>query len=145
MLVGPALQLVQAVVSLSFLALGVFTVVDWLRHRERSRGYLALALGTLGLTSVAGQVDALTGYHLTAVGDLALVLFMVSGYALLLFRDSFIPLSRRLRIGALVLSAAATVLALLVTIPSDPHQRPTNLQSAALTVVVVVLSPRVFG
>jgi len=138
--VGAALQIVQAVVSLSFLALGVFTVVDWLRHRERSRGYLALALGTLGLTSVAGQVNALTGYHLTAIGDLALILFMVSGYALLLFRDSFIPLSRRLRIGALVLAAAATAFALVVTIPSDPHQRPTALQSAATIVVVLVWS-----
>jgi signal transduction histidine kinase len=114
--------------------------VDWLRHRERSRGYLALALGTLGLTSVAGQVNALTGYHLAAFGDLAVVLFMVSGYALLLFRDSFIPLSRRLRIGALLLTLAATVFALLVTAPSDPHQRPTALQSAATILLVLVWS-----
>jgi len=138
--VGAALQIVQAVVSLSFLALGVLTVVDWLRHRERSRGYLALALGTLGLTSVAGQVNALTGYHLTAIGDLVLVLFMVSGYALLLFRDSFIPLSRRLRVGALVLTAAATAFALVVTVPSDPHHRPTALQSVATILLVVVWS-----
>ena len=55
-----ALQIVQAVVSLSFLALGVSTVVDWLRHREPSRGYLALALATLGLTSVVSQVNALS-------------------------------------------------------------------------------------
>ena len=136
-MVGAALQIVQAVVSLSFLALGTFTVVDFVCHRERSRGYLALALGTLGLTSVAGQVNALTGYHLAALGDLALILFMVSGYALLLFRDSFIPLSRRLRIGALVLTAAATALALAVTVPSDPHQRPTALQSAATILLVV--------
>jgi len=138
--VGAALQIVQAVVSLSFLALGVLTVVDWLRHRERSRGYLALALGTLGLTSVAGQVNALTDYHLTAIGDLVLVLFMVSGYALLLFRDSFIPLSRRLRVGALVLTAAATAFALVVTVPSDPHHRPTALQSVATILLVVVWS-----
>src|ERR1700694_305231 len=65
---------------------------------------------------------------------------MVSGYPLLLFRDSFIPLSRRLRIGALVLAAAATAFALVVTIPSDPHQRPTALQSAATIVVVLVWS-----
>src|SRR2546428_9308406 len=124
--------MVQAAVSLSFLALGVFTVVDWLRHRERSRGYLALALATLGLTSVVGQLNALTGYRLGApVGDLALVLFMASGYTLLLFRDSFIPLRRRLRVGALVLCLTATAFALLVTIPSDPQQRPNGLQSAA--------------
>ncbi|MDQ6713319.1 MAG: HAMP domain-containing histidine kinase [Candidatus Dormibacteraeota bacterium] len=137
---GAALQLVQAVVSLSFLALGVFTVVDWLRHRERSRGFLALALGTLGLTSVAGQVNALTGYHLPAIADLALILFMVSGYALLLFRDTFIPLNRLLRVGALVLSVAATAFALAVTLPSDPHQRPSAIQSAATIFLVLIWS-----
>lgn len=138
---GVALQVVQAVVSLSFLALGVFTVVDWLRHRERSRGYLALALGTLGLTSVIGQLNAITGYRFGGpIEDLALVFFMTSGYALLLFRDSFIPLSRRLRIGALMVTLAATALALIVTLPADPHQRPNTLQSVVTMVVVIVWS-----
>src|SRR5256885_1014173 len=134
-----ALQIVQVLVSLSFLALGVFTVVDWLRHRERSRGYLALALGTLGLTSVASQLDTLTGSRLgVLLGDLALVFFMTSGYALLLFRDSFIPLSRRLRLGALALAVAATAFALLVGIGSQPGQPGTALQSAATIALVVV-------
>jgi signal transduction histidine kinase len=140
-LVDAALQIVQAVVSLSFLALGVFTVVDWLRHRERSRGYLALALATLGLTSVVGQVNTLTGYRLGAlIGDVALIFFMTSGYALLLFRDSFIPLSRRLRIGALVLTVAATAFALVVLIPSGPNRRPTPVQSVATIALVLVWS-----
>jgi signal transduction histidine kinase len=141
MLVIEPLQIVQAAVSLSFLALGVLTVVDWLRLRERSRGYLALAFATLGLTSAVGQLNTLTGYRLDpALGDLAVVLFMASGYALLLFRDSFIPLSRRLQLGALVLTVSATAFALVVTVPSDPHQRPTTLQSIATIVVVVVWS-----
>ncbi|HKV29615.1 MAG TPA: HAMP domain-containing sensor histidine kinase, partial [Candidatus Dormibacteraeota bacterium] len=117
------------------------TVVDWLRLRERSRGYLALALATLGLTSAVGLLNTLTGYRLGApVGDLALILFMASGYALLLFRDTFIPLSRRLRIGALVVAVAATAFALAVGIPSDVHRRPTTLQSMATIGVVVVWS-----
>src|SRR2546421_889155 len=140
MLVGSALQILQVVVSLSFLALGVFTVVDWLRHQERSRGYLALALATLGLTSVLGQLNALTGYRVPAVSELPLVFFMASGYSLLLFRASFIPLSRRLRVGALVLTVTATAFALVVTLPSDPHQPPTAPQSLATLVVVVVWS-----
>src|SRR5438046_2179269 len=95
-----ALPIVQAVVSLSFLALGLSTVIDWLRRRERSIGYLALALGTLGLISILGQLNPLTDYRLgTLIGDITLVLLMTSGYALLLFRDSFIPLTRQLRLG----------------------------------------------
>ncbi len=140
-MVSAALQIVQAAVSLSFLALGAFTVADWLRHREQSRGYLALALATLGLTSVVSQVNVLTGYRLAGLlGDLALILFMTSGYALLLFRDSFIPLSRRLRIGALVLCVGATAFALLVTIPSDRSHPLTTLQSAATFAIVLVWS-----
>ena len=136
-----ALQIVQAAVSLSFLALGVLTVADWLRHREQRRGYLALALATLGLTSVVSQVNALTAYRVSRpIGDLALVFFMTSGYALLLFRDSFIPLSRRLRICALVVCVGATAFALVASIPSDRSHPPTALQSAATIAVVLVWS-----
>jgi len=136
-----ALRVLQAVVSLSFLALGVFTVADWLRHRERSRAYLALAFGTLGLTSALGQVNVLTEYRLGPVfEDLTLLLFMLSGYALLLFRDTFIPLSRRLRLGALVLVVATTLFALLVQIPSKPGQHINAAQSAATIALVLVWS-----
>ena len=98
------------------------------------------ALATLGLTSVLGQLNGLTGYRLSALGGVTLVLFMASGYSLLLFRDSFIPLSRRLRVGALVLTVVATAIALAMTLPLDPQQRPTALQSAATTLLVVVWS-----
>jgi signal transduction histidine kinase len=139
--VSEALQIVQAAVSLSFLALGVFTVVDWLRHRDRSRGYLALALGTLGLTSVLGQVNTLTVYRLGVfLGDLSVVFLMVSGYALLLFRDSFIPLSRRLRFGALAVVVVVTAFALIVMIPSGRTVRPSPVQSAATIALVLVWS-----
>ena len=119
-----ALHLVQAVVSLSFLALGLLTVVDWLRHRERSRRYLALAFMTLGLTGALSQVNTMTGYRLGAlVGDLTLILFMTSGFALLLFRDSFIPLSGRLRVGALMVCVGATALALATMVPAAPPSK----------------------
>jgi signal transduction histidine kinase len=135
-----ALRVVQAIVSLSFLALGLYMVVEWLRQRERSRGYLALALGTLGLTSVLGQVNTLTGYRAgVLLQDVTLVLFMASGYALLLFRDTFIPLSRPIRLGALVLVGISTAFALAVSIPAGTTQ-PSPLQSAATIALVVVWS-----
>src|SRR5213080_2587464 len=134
-----ALPIVQAVVSLSFLALGLSTVIEWLRRRERSIGYLALALGTLGLTSILGQLNPLSDYRLgTLIGDFTLVLLMTSGYALLLFRDSFIPLSRQLRIGALILCVGTTAAALVVMVPVSPNVRPTTLQSAATIALVLV-------
>ncbi|HVH65744.1 MAG TPA: HAMP domain-containing sensor histidine kinase [Candidatus Acidoferrum sp.] len=134
-----ALRIVQAAVSLSFFALGLFTVVEWLRHRERSRGYLALALATLGLVSVIGQLNQLLndrqGPWITV---LSLVLLMASGYALLLFRDSFIPLSPPIRIGALMACVIVIVLAVAAGVPSRPTAHPTALQSAATAALVLV-------
>ena len=140
-----ALRIVQVAVSLSFLALGIYTVADWLRHRERSRGYLALALGTLGVTSILGQVNLLTsGVVLIALGDLSLVLFMVSGYALLLFRDSFIPLSRSIRVGAAVACLFSLGFYFAVGYPGSGSQlRPTAIQSVAVLALVLVWSASV--
>jgi signal transduction histidine kinase len=136
-----ALHVVQAVVSLSFLALGLFTVIDWLSHRERSRGYLALALGTLGLTSVASQLSALAGYRFEPwMGDVTIILVMTSGYALLLFRDSLFPLHPSVRLSALVLTGLVTAFGLAVTIPQDPAVQPTSIQSAASIALVLVWS-----
>jgi hypothetical protein len=136
-----ALRIVQAGVSLSFLALGVFTVLDWLRHRERSRGYLALALGTLGLTSVFSQLNTLTNYQLGGlIEDLVLLLFMTSGYALLLFRDTFIPLGRGLRMGALLACVISTAFAIGVGLSGNPANQSTGMQSIASILLVVVWS-----
>ena len=136
-----ALLIVQAVVSLSFFALGVFTVIDWLRHRERSRGYLALALASLGLTSVLGQVTTLTDYRFgTFLEPLTLALFMTSGYALLLFRHTFIPLPRQLELGALLACLASIVFAVFVGLPSNPAVPPNTLQAVATFLLVIVWS-----
>jgi signal transduction histidine kinase len=136
-----ALRVVQAIVSLSFLGLGLLTVVDWLRHRERSRGYLALALATLGLTGVVGQLNTVSGYQLGQwLEDLTLVFFMTSAYGLLLFRDSFLPLGRQVRVGALVLVIASTALAVAVGIPPSLGSARTGLQDLAALALVFVWS-----
>ena len=96
---------------------------------------------TLGLTIALSQVNTMTGYRLGAlVGDLTLILFMTSGFALLLFRDSFIPLSGRLRVGALMVCVGATALALATMVPAAPSIKPTGLQFAATVALVVVWS-----
>lgn len=140
MSVSGAFQVVQVAVSLSFFGLGVLTVIDWLRHRERSRGYLALALGALGLTSVISQVNTTGGNRQPLVQAVSLVLFMLSGYALLLFRGSFIPLSRQLQVGALAACVVTTVAVVLIGLPSNAAVRPTPLQSAATVTLILVWS-----
>src|SRR3981081_2999071 len=110
-----ALQVLAYAVSLAFILLGVLTLRDYLFHRERSRGFLALAIGLLAITNILGEVQTLTGNALGVAGqDLSVAVFLASGYALLLFRGTFIQLSRhaqRIALAAVLLVAAAYIVA----------------------------------
>ncbi len=103
----------QNVDAVAFLALGVVTAAIWLRDRDRSTGYLALAIVLLSVVLTLGR--ALTLLHITspAVSFLTLLAFVGSGYALLSYRHAVIPLSRTWRIGTAAV-LAATVVAYLV-------------------------------
>jgi len=131
------LNVLQYAVSAAFVALSVVILVDWLRYRERSRGYLALAIGLLGVTSLLGRLNSLIGpgprFTLTA---LSLVALMGSGYMLLLFRDTFVPLTRRIRSGALLAVVTVTVLELVVIALNG--SRPSLLMTVATILLVAV-------
>lgn len=133
-----AIRLLGYLVSAGFLALGLLTLRDWLRERTRRRGYLALAIGLISLTSLVGQLDTLTGTRYTAILTLlTLVLFMASGDALLLFRGTFLPLSR-VAVGiAVVASAAAVALSQITGLPGAGAQ-PTQAQRLAVVAIVLV-------
>jgi len=53
-----ALRVLSSAVSLAFILLGFLTLRDYLRHPDRSRGLLALAIGLLAVTSIIGQIQA---------------------------------------------------------------------------------------
>ena len=103
----------QNVEALAFLALGVATATIWLRNRDRSSGYLALAIVLLSTVLAFGRAMSLLHITSTAVQLINLLAFVGSGYALLSYRHSLIPLSTRWRIGAAA-ALAATVVAYLV-------------------------------
>jgi len=135
------LQALTYAVSLAFILLGVLTLRDYLRHRERSRGFLALAIGLLAITNIIGEVQALTGNALGAGGqDLTVVVFLASGYALLLFRGSFIRLTRPAELIALGAVVLAAVVYLLANPSYNPSGRPTPLQTGSTLFLVLVWS-----
>jgi PAS domain S-box-containing protein len=88
--VTEALAVLRWAVGAALTLLAILTLVDWIRHRDRSRQYLAIAVGVLGVVSVLGQVKPadLTGRVVLTVVDLAL--FMTSALAVLFFRNSLI-------------------------------------------------------
>ena len=131
------LTVLQYAVSAAFVGVSIIILVDGLRYRERSRGYLALAIGLLGITSLLGRLSALTGPSLRLVMTaLSLAALMGSGYMLLLFRDTFVPLTRRIRVVALIAVIAATLIELAVIAANG--SRPGLLMTVATTFLVLV-------
>jgi signal transduction histidine kinase/CheY-like chemotaxis protein len=102
------LPYLQNLDAIAFFLLGVATVVVWLRHRDRSLLFLGLAIVLLSLVSLLGRITAVLNVHPPLIGELSLVGFMASGYALLLYRNSMIPLKRGWHVTALVTIAATT-------------------------------------
>ena len=89
-------QVLQGADALAFVLLGLATAVSWLRHRERSVGWVALAIVLLSLAILLGSLPAL-----------AVAAFMGSAYALLRYRDALIPLNPRWHLAAAAFMAVA--------------------------------------
>jgi len=89
-------QGLQAADALAFVLLGIATAVSWLRHRERSIGWVALAIVLLSLAILLGRLPAL-----------AVTAFIGSAYSLLRYRDALIPRHQRWHMVAIVFMAAA--------------------------------------
>ena len=85
----------------AFVALGVAIGYHWYRDRGRTQGMLALALVALAVVAALGRIPN-PPVLLSAV---IVVLFMASGFFVLLFRHEFIPLGRTAYRGAFVLLA----------------------------------------
>src|SRR5947199_3113623 len=122
-----AIQVLQYAVSLVFVLLGLLTLRDFLRHRERSRGLLALAIGLLGVVSIATFVQGLAGPLGVWVTDLEIVVFLASGYALLLFRGTFIPI-RPVTRWVVLAALLAVATAYIVVYPTGSPGSPTVVQ-----------------
>ncbi|HYM96560.1 MAG TPA: hypothetical protein VET26_04610, partial [Candidatus Sulfotelmatobacter sp.] len=93
-------DLLQDAGAAAFLLLGVATAVRWVRRKDPSMGYLVLAIVLLSYVFLVGRVVALVPQSMVAVADVNLVAFVGSGYALLRFRGSLIPLPERWHIAA---------------------------------------------
>jgi signal transduction histidine kinase len=123
--------------TVAFCVIAALTIRDWLATRDTTRMYLALAIGCLGVVSVLGQAAKLLGHWFTGVNAvLTITIFLGSGLALLLFRDSVIPLRRRTR--QLVIIAVAATAVLEIGVALGGTSTPKALQTVGLFAFVVV-------
>ncbi len=106
--------------ALAFLVLGAWIAAAWLRSRDASGAWLALAIVLLSLVSILGRVPALLNVNVPLLSDLDLVLFAGSAYALLRYRAALIPIGRGWHLAAAGLLGVATAVYLAATIAAAP-------------------------
>ena len=131
------LAVLQLAIALAFGLLAVRTAASWIRQPDRRHGYLALALGSLALLILISPALGGSGVAAQALTDLVLVLFLLSGYSLVMFRDSFVPISpntRRWITAGIVLLGAFGIAAQL---PGDPQRVNGPVQSIAVAAVLI--------
>jgi signal transduction histidine kinase len=138
--VANLLLILERATQAAFVLLALAALIDWIRHRDRRRGQLALAFGSLAALIVIAPTLGLAGAFNPVLTDVALLVFLLSGYALLMFRDSFIPLSTATRRAVPMAIAAVAVLGMVAQLQPDPQQRHGPLQAVALIAVMVTWS-----
>lgn len=131
-----ALVALQWATEAAFVLLTLAAVIDWARHRDTRSGHLAVAFGSLTAVILLAPLSGHARSFNPLVTDVSLVVFLLSGYALLMFRDALIPLGRPRAwvTGAIV---AVAILAFVAQFPTDPQQARTPLQNIATAALLI--------
>ena len=130
----------QIATQAAFVLLALAALIDWARHRDSRRSHLAVAFCSLAALIVMSSALGQAGPLNQVLTDIVAVVFLLSGYALLMFRDSFIPLGATTRRVVTIAIVAVGVFAAVTQLPADPAQRSGPLHSIALAAVLVTWS-----
>jgi signal transduction histidine kinase len=107
-----AATVAQDLTAAAFVALGAAIAYRWYLDRSRAQGMLAGGLVSLAVVAALGRIPNPP----LALSIVAIVLFMLSAFFVLLFRAEFIPLGRNLLVGAYVLLGIGTVAGIVDTV-----------------------------
>jgi signal transduction histidine kinase len=128
------LLVLQLAIEVAFAFLAIRTIARWVREPDRRHAYLALALGSLSmlilLAPLLGTSQVLT--------DFAIVLFLLSGYGLVMYRDllvPFEPMARRIITAVIV---AAGLLGVMTQLPANLQSSHSPYQTIALVGLIAV-------
>src|SRR2546425_9703788 len=130
--VSQAVAVLQNITTIAFVLLGLAVAISWARHRDRTQGFLALAIVLLSLVSLLSRIPSHLAPKLLSTIDL--ILFVGSAYALLRFRGSLIPVRRAWHVAAV----AAMVTGLALFIGASLFEAPTQVMTVAAFVIIMV-------
>ena len=131
-----SLDLLQLAIELAFAVLAIRTVASWMRNPDRRHGHLAVALGSLAILILISTSFASSGIPGQVATDVGVVLFLASGYGLLMFRDSFVPfrpVTTRLLTAGIV---AVGLLAIVFELPGNIDSPHTTLQTLLVVAIL---------
>jgi signal transduction histidine kinase/CheY-like chemotaxis protein len=130
------LAFLQNADAVAFALLGAATAIGWARRRDRSLGFLALAIVLLSMVTLVGRIPA--AYAPPFLPELSLIAFVGSGYALLRFRGSLIPLPPRWHTAAVVALAIGVGGYFVAQVLAAQHVISTGIQTGAALLLIVV-------
>src|SRR5712664_2754049 len=132
------IDFMQNVDAVAFVVLGIAVGIGWARRRDRSLGFLALAIVLLSAVSLLGRLPKLLGFTPPLLSEISLIAFVGCGYALLRYRASLIPLPNRWHAVAVVAVTAAGGLFLAVRYLASAQAVPVAAEAAAGIVLVLI-------
>ncbi len=129
------LSALQLLVGVLFVMVGVAAAAHWRRNRGPASGWLTLVIGGIAMVAVLGRVQDLQPGLREAAGDGSIAAFLLSGYAMLRFRGTFIPLTAP---APAVAGAGLTLLgAVAVAARLGSTTTPNTFQSAVTILLVL--------
>jgi signal transduction histidine kinase len=131
-------------IEIAFAALALRTALAWAREPDRRHGFLALGLLALALDIIVSPELYATGLAGQVATDVSVFLFLLSGFGLLMFRDSFVPLRPRTRDVIVGLMVVAGVTAVAAQLPGSPESMHNSFQAAVLVALIGIWAYCIF-
>ena len=123
----------QLAIDLAFVALAARTIASWVAAPDPRHGTLAIALSALAVMMLLAPVLGRSGPAGQVITDVAAAVFLISGYGLLAFRNTFVPFRPTTMRVLIVAIVAIGVLDVLVQLPAAPDSPHRPIQTVALT------------
>ena len=126
--------------TLAFLALGVAVAAGWLRRRDRSVLWLAVAIVALAVVSVVSRITSFAPAVSPVTTQVTILAFVVSAYGLLRYRASLVPLARPWHVGAMAAMVLATAGFVAAEVVVANHSEARRLETGAAIALLLIWS-----